>query len=1653
MSQNKQSGTVNKISRIILVVLFLAILSYSLFTDTFAVVPNVVINESGNLTNISANISTTLSLQTGLEYLALRLVVYDSEFYDARIYANENFSINYTIPHTHKGLRETLLINRILQNVTKMYNITNLFNTTANVSAILPLPNETDCDYDSHSLGFTPIDFIRDNQTIYLNTSLAAYETQSFNVTCITPYLFGYLYFPPNEYELRTADDLFTNQSIKILPQIQFSTTKEMYPNPNINYANETTFRNWTIHFDLVNDGNISINMTKIHLWATSIDNTTNDPSQNKIHDANFTSCLSGDNLIDQNEVCQQRTTFNSYSVPVVWSEAFFDNVFNFFKSGLYYLQGLALNLSLTDFAVTLEYPPNMSIWDINTTINFTYYITNQSDCTLYTNISGTGLQPTSAVSYNSSAYDTINYTSPSQETLFIWNVFCRYTDGSRQGFANDSWYVYTNALPRIHNDTIPDYNWSEDTNLTLNLGNMYYDLENEDFNFTLLPSTILNISYVMNNVTKMLTFVPDPDWYGSRLVQIRTTDIYGRNTTSNTILLNVTNVYDPPRIVWWNVSNATWQTQNETNLTFTENETIRFETEAIDADIFSVAPSEWFYWFLDGILQYIGKIWEWGVGWFDSGMHNITLKVNDTEGLYDIQTWLINITNQNRPPLFNNIPILAWRQNTSLVINLSEYFFDQDFEELNYSIASALPENITINMSNSTKLVNLTPLLNWYGNDSIIFRATDIWGATNDSNNITLVVYPYIVKAIPNITFEEDSYNDTLNLSNYYNTYYERADITWTINGSSNVNVNLNVVTWQVNFTSLVNFYGNESIMFIAKHTNGYVDNYTINVEVYPKNDPPIINDSQYQFDENTIPPTNMIDLWNISYDPDNTYDELNYTIESNSNSSLLTCGILSDRYINCTPPPYNWWGTVTLNVSVFDGQYYDYSEINITVFHYDLPPIVPRWFVTNGTISYNQNNGIYNLGFYENTWINWSLDVYDIENDDLNYYWFLNGTLVDSGSLTQTKYSNQTLNYSKFFDYFSAGDYNLVFKVNQTNGDIPGQYKRIQWNIIILNKNRAPTKPNLTLPLNDSFITTWPQLFSWTPSFDPDSTNYTKYDYWNVSYILQIDEDYRFYSPDYQIYLNTTSHTVSEMLVDDFYYWRVIATDGDDSSISDLYTFLLDINPPVLDLSISPNPAEFLYREIDVTWSAQDIFLEEAYVNVSYPNGSWLAQYFVSPFTLTPLVLTTEGNYPITVYAKDRSGNYNILTENLQIVNDTTAPNVLLASPEDKSLSSSGTTIFSYTYQDYARLKNCTLYYQIIKQYKDVLGNVLYEDEMSPWVEKESDLTIDWGYNYFVVPSMVDSVYRWNVLCYDVAGNSAFAERNWSFEIDTTPVTQKPTEQLATYESAERIIQSKPGYDLEITIPAVYTSPGKELELEFIVENTGDTIVQDISFRSTLDWIEIDTELSSIDPGEKISIPYVMRVPYDLGEKIYHIIALSENVNAMSSGYVNIGEGEGEPPVYVIKQLEQMDEYYNITINIINSLSRPVRMYVEDYITGMQQISYEDDMFEVSSVYPPSLIFNVQEVKANEVRTFNYLVKELELEKVEEPFVITDEKTIVELQIVNPTRTRLFFFESFPIEYLFFTIFVITFVSWVVYFFRNRGNKEKEYFESIGK
>jgi len=217
------------------------------------------------------------------------------------------------------------------------------------------------------------------------------------------------------------------------------------------------------------------------------------------------------------------------------------------------------------------------------------------------------------------------------------------------------------------------------------------------------------------------------------------------------------------------------------------ENYSLNFSQTSTDPDNDTLL----YFWKLDGIIQNISQNWTFYPGFFDAGIHNITLMVFDGD-LIATHNWNVTVNNTNRPPIWIQHPEnQIIEEDTTLVYDVNAS--DLDIEPITYYINDSV---FTIN--SNTGVITYTPPSNFYGIKYINLTASD--GIDNTTADIIVNVTPVndapVLDFISNVNVNElDLVNITVNASDV-----EGDNLTYFINDAKFTKINQSFI-WQTTF------------------------------------------------------------------------------------------------------------------------------------------------------------------------------------------------------------------------------------------------------------------------------------------------------------------------------------------------------------------------------------------------------------------------------------------------------------------------------------------------------------------------------------------------------------------------------------------------------------------------------------------------------------------------------------------------------------------------------------------------------------------------------------------------------------------------------------------------------------------------------------
>ncbi|MBI2134512.1 lamin tail domain-containing protein [Candidatus Woesearchaeota archaeon] len=156
----------------------------------------------------------------------------------------------------------------------------------------------------------------------------------------------------------------------------------------------------------------------------------------------------------------------------------------------------------------------------------------------------------------------------------------------------------------------------------------------------------------------------------------------------------------------------------------------------------------------------------------------------------------------------------------------------------------------------------------------TLLVTAFDEVGNSNSSQALTLSISSFspVITGIPDITFNEDGHNATVNLSQFITDQDTQInDITVSAFGNSSVKVKINQTTKMLNVSAASDFNGQETIIFTASDGVN-TDSDTVVVTVSAVNDAPTAPTLTSPANNSNVSSTTTALNWSASTDPESS-------------------------------------------------------------------------------------------------------------------------------------------------------------------------------------------------------------------------------------------------------------------------------------------------------------------------------------------------------------------------------------------------------------------------------------------------------------------------------------------------------------------------------------------------------------------------------------------------------------------------------------------------------------------------------------------------------------------------------------------------------------------------------------------------------------
>jgi len=502
-------------------------------------------------------------------------------------------------------------------------------------------------------------------------------------------------------------------------------------------------------------------------------------------------------------------------------------------------------------------------------------------------------------------------------------------------------------------------------------------------------------------------------------------------------------------------------------------------------------------------------------------GDDTATVIVANTCQLSDTTTVNIRVNSVDDPPELSDIPELTFYEDqTDSSLYLPDFVTDIDSspEEMIWEVENSLYIHASVS---SLGRLYLQPQINWSGSESLTLTvASSVDGETASSDLAVTVISvndpPQWTAPLPDIFFNEDEPSQPIDLNGYIQDVEDdESEIEWIIANNQNLLITLEPETHQVSFVGLLNWYGEETLYFEAVDTEGASVLDTIQVTVYPINDPPAIDPElpDIAFLEDHADSSLRLDQHLL--DPD--IEDMQFTWQVTGHAHIQV-EILSNDQVVFTSE-LNWSGSEEVVFTLSDpaGET-DSQPIMVTVTAVDDPFVLLN--IPNVTFPEDSLLVPYDLDDY----------IFDPDNEDPEITWSVSNHPWIFAEID----ADNRVAYSALPDRHGE-DYLLI-----SADDGQGTIKTDSILVTVLPRNDAPTQFDLLTPLDQDTLHTNLPGFSWESARDIDEGDEVTYTFIYSLY------------PDFSEF-DDISHIVDTTYVSDTvfawnvtYFWRVIATDG---------------------------------------------------------------------------------------------------------------------------------------------------------------------------------------------------------------------------------------------------------------------------------------------------------------------------------------------------------------------------------------------------------------------------------------------------------------------------------------------------------------------------
>ena len=228
-----------------------------------------------------------------------------------------------------------------------------------------------------------------------------------------------------------------------------------------------------------------------------------------------------------------------------------------------------------------------------------------------------------------------------------------------------------------------------------------------------------------------------------------------------------------------------------------------------------------------------------WQTDYSDRGSHIVEIRVSDGQANVTKNVG-IEVLRTNRKPACNEIPEIQVDEDKNVLIDLKEYCYDDDADDLTYSIVG----NTNLIESISNGIASLSGVKDYFGEQSVLFKISD--GIDIVDINVSLKINQVNDAVVFNGTISAVEFNEGSNSTNAFNlnNYFKDIDSNLSFNFTGNNNLDIRLHNGYVSFYPINNFVGTETIIFSASDEEFTIYSNPVKIDVKDINMPPVFSD-----------------------------------------------------------------------------------------------------------------------------------------------------------------------------------------------------------------------------------------------------------------------------------------------------------------------------------------------------------------------------------------------------------------------------------------------------------------------------------------------------------------------------------------------------------------------------------------------------------------------------------------------------------------------------------------------------------------------------------------------------------------------------------------------------------------------------------------